>query len=204
MRNKHFIKMAVLTCAALFFGACSSCSEVTTEEGKNGEKTEVITPKEAKTGKTSNSNTNAAPQLKKFPGVKDGENPTLDPKKVKKIDMSKVQKGVPAKKMPDNSEMTTTMKGRYFLETRRFLNHPKLERLERLSKSAKDIEITVYLRNGKSVKVAEGKIKNYKTDTASSILTAIGVTPVKTEAEKKKAAEETRKQKEAEKKAREG
>ena len=179
MRNKIYVKFAALFCAALFLGACSSCSEAGSDKANSNSKTKVVTPKEIKTGNQSNSNSNTNVTLKRYPGLEEGKNPTLDPSKVKKVDMSKVKKGIPAKKMPGNSELTTTMRGRDFLETRRFLNHPELEKIERLSKSAKDVEVTVFLRNGKKIRIEDGKLKNYKTDSAETILAAVGIKPKK-------------------------
>jgi hypothetical protein len=106
----------------------------------------------------------------------------MDDAKVKVIDTSKIRNGLPAKKMPDNSEMSTIGKpDGSFVETRRFLNHPQLEKIERTIRSMEDITLKAYLRNGKVITIPTDKLKNYKTVSASDVLRIAGVkieTPV--------------------------
>lgn len=75
---------------------------------------------------------------------------------------------------PDNSEVTSRMNVNGLpLETRTFNNHPILAKIERLDLDDRNIKI--YLRNGKSVKLPEGKITNFLSAPASDILNAAGL-----------------------------
>ncbi|MEZ5307550.1 MAG: hypothetical protein R2684_10440 [Pyrinomonadaceae bacterium] len=135
---------------------------------------EVVKPKEVPAPPGANSNTNLVPAK----GVDGNSNPTLQPpKNLQVIDTNKAAT-MPAKKLADNSEVTVSQtKEGYFIESRRFLNNPQLEKVEKILKSPKDITYRVHLRTGKVIEVSGDTIKGFRTDTASMILRAVGIEP---------------------------
>jgi hypothetical protein len=164
------IKYSIFFCSLILLNGCaSSCgSAVETNSNTN----EVIVPKRATNVKVpDNSNTNNMVN-----GLKNinGNNPTLDNSKVKVIDTSNVKPTVPTRKMPDNSEMSTQSRGADFVETRKFLNDPQLDKIERIL-NGKNVKFKVYLKNGKVFDLEEDKLKNYKSATAAAILGLVGI-----------------------------
>lgn len=160
---------------------CSSCGETGpgNTESANANSVNVITPQRAPSNASpdqTNSNSNLVP----YGGQSAADNPTLDQSKVKVIDLSKVKpQPLPARKMPDNSEISTVQSpdGKAFIETRKFNGEKQLLKVERITKSASDKVVKVYLRNGKVFTVGNDKLKDFSKDTASSILQAVGVKP---------------------------
>ncbi len=77
---------------------------------------------------------------------------------------------------PDDSEIFSQMneKGQP-LETRVFKNNRALAKIERLYVTMENPTLTVYLKNGKTVKVPNGAIANPLTASAAEILQAAGV-----------------------------
>lgn len=168
-----FLSLAMLNgCAS----SCGSVEQTSNQNNNTNQAGNVIVPKRADNSNVSN-NANSNTMVNGLANF-GGKNPTLDNSKVKVIDTTNTKSTVQAKKMPDNSEMSTTMdeKGN-FVETRKFINNPDLDKLERIIKDPKNIKLKVYLKNGKVYDLAEGKLKNYKTDAAYSILEAVGVKP---------------------------
>ncbi|NNE65292.1 MAG: hypothetical protein HKN33_01900 [Pyrinomonadaceae bacterium] len=177
MKFSFSIKLAVLIMSAIVISGCNSCG-TTPSDGSNSNSTNVLKPRRAdNAGPASNLNTNANTRVSKpYPGTKPGENPTLDNSKVKVINTDRGGVAPPVKKGPDNSEMFTVMKGGVVVETRRFLNNPQLQKIERITRTpGKDVVVKVYLRGGKVIDLPDNKLKNYKIDTATTILLAAGV-----------------------------
>ena len=173
-------KFIVVFLGFVFLNGCSSCNESPSTNTEANATTKVITPKRA-TNVSVPGNANANNPPKPYPGMKPGENPTLDNSKVRVIDTNRAAEPPPARKMPDNSEMTTIMNSKgQVVETRRFLNHPQLGKIERITRTPKDVIVKVYLRNGKVLELPDKKIKDYRIDNALQILTAAGVKVEKT------------------------
>ncbi len=160
---------------ALLGGCSSSCGSAT--EGNTNTQTNVIVPERSDTQPMgSNANTNMVNGLKNA----NMNNPTLDNSNVKVIDTTNVNTAPPKKQLPDRSELSTKSVGAKFVETRKFLEHPQLDKLERII-DGKDIIFKIYLKNGKTFNLAQEKLKDYKTASAYDILKAVGVDPMKTD-----------------------
>ena len=182
---------------ALLSGCASSCGSAV-ETNTNGSTNEVIVPKKAtNVSVPSNSNGNTKVVPYSGAGNTNGKNPTLDNSKVKVIDTTDTSKikAPPAKKMPDNSEVSSRSVGKNFVETRKFIDNKEIDKLERIT-GGKEVKVKVYLKNGKVIDVEEGKIKKYRTDSSAQILEAIGIkqpatkveNPAKTKEEEMKKA----------------
>ncbi|MDH3492636.1 MAG: hypothetical protein OEM82_03735 [Acidobacteriota bacterium] len=161
----------------IFLNGCSSCGGPPTENSNAaGANINVITPQRA-TNINVSANANAKPQP--YPGIKEGDNPTLDNSKVQVIDTTKARVDPPARKGPDNSELTTIMNSKgEVIESRRFLNHEQLEKMERITRSPRDVTIKVFLRNGKVIEIANDKIASFKNVKPDQVLIAAGVKPI--------------------------
>lgn len=169
------LKFLLLFISISLCGACaSSCGGADQANSNTGSNTNVVVPVRADTlPPGAQSNTNMVNGLKKT----NMKNPTLDNSNVKVIDANQ-KTAPPPKRLPDNSFMEVTMsKEGHFVETRKFLDHPDLVKLVRIIKDKNDIQLKVHLKNGKVYDLAEGKLKNYRTVDAYSILAAVGVKP---------------------------
>jgi hypothetical protein len=79
---------------------------------------------------------------------------------------------------PDDSEYSSTMdKSGMAIETRVFHNHPQLIKVTRTWKGVNDKTISIYLKNGKVVKLPGDQIPNMNSVPASVFLDAAGVKP---------------------------
>lgn len=187
MKFRLFAKSALVVAGFVLFSGCTSCRDVEPENSNRLSETKVIKPKRSDNSAWTNSNTNA--QAKTYPGLENGKNPTLDNSKVKVINTANAPVPLPPRRMPDNSEVSTTMNSEgAFVESRRFLDHPVLERLERITVSPKNVKVRVRLRSGKAVDIVPSKIKNFRFESADTILKAAGVAQA-SKAEKGSAAE---------------
>lgn len=81
---------------------------------------------------------------------------------------------------PDNSEMQATMNNQgQPIEMRVFKNHPALSKVEKVYVELDKPIVKVYLKNGKTVEVAAGRISNPMTASAAEIIAALpGGNPV--------------------------
>jgi hypothetical protein len=178
MKNVKVLKVFFVLLGCGLMNACGSCGAAPTgnwNSANSGKNTNVIRPQKAANANGAASNANANANLRLYPGLEKGKDPTTDNSKVKVIDTSKLKAKPPVRKMPDNSEMSTVGKpDGSFVESRKFLNHAQLVKIERTIKSAKDITLNVYLRNGKKITLPNDKLKNYRTASAAQILRAAG------------------------------
>jgi hypothetical protein len=79
---------------------------------------------------------------------------------------------------PDDSEYSSTMdKTGAAIERRVFHNDPQLVKVEKVWKGVNDKTISIYLKNGKVVKLPGDKIENINSQPASVFLDAAGVKP---------------------------
>ncbi len=164
---------AVFFSFLLLNGCASSCGS-SVETNSNGQTNEIIIPKKADNASIpNNANANMVNGVSNTNNV----NPTLDESKVKVINPETSKVEPPKKKMPDNSEMSAKSVGATFVETRQFLKHPQLDRLERIIEG-RNIKLKIYLKDGKTYDLEESKLKDYKNDSAATILKAVGVNPV--------------------------
>ncbi len=75
---------------------------------------------------------------------------------------------------PDNSEVSSGMNAKgQPVETRFFINHPLLVKVERIDISNRNAK--VYLKNGKVLPLPEDKAGAFLTATAAEILAAVGI-----------------------------
>ncbi len=172
------LKFAFVFICFVFMGSCASSCGSSQGTNTNTSENKVIVPKRSdntKIPENSNGNTKMVPY--NSGGNTNVKNPTLDNSKVKVIDTKNIKVKIPKKRMPDNSEMSTQSKGASFVETRKFLSHPQLDKLERVINSGDDIKVKIYLKNGKVYEIEKGKLKDYKKDSAAVILKAVGIEP---------------------------
>jgi hypothetical protein len=172
------IKFVVIFISLTLLNGCASSCGSSVDSNSNEQSNKIIVPKRADNANIP-TNTNGNANLVQLKGTENinAKNPTLDNSNVKVVNPSKSTKTIPSKKMPDNSVMSTESRGANFVETRKFNNHPVLDKLERVIKGAKDITVKIYLKNGKVYDLEDGKLKDYRTDSAETILEAIGVSP---------------------------
>ncbi len=77
---------------------------------------------------------------------------------------------------PDDSIVSSGSRGRDFVETRTFRNHPILSKVEKIM-DGKTTKYKVYLKSGKTVDAPADKMINYTAMAPTSILDAIGMVP---------------------------
>jgi hypothetical protein len=79
---------------------------------------------------------------------------------------------------PDDSEYSSSMdKSGQAIETRVFHKDPLIIKVEKLWKSVNDQTVSIYLKNGKVVKLAGGKWPDIKSQPVQSFYDAAGVKP---------------------------
>ena len=76
----------------------------------------------------------------------------------------------------DDSVIFSESRGKDFVETRTFKNHPVLVKIEKIMDGKTNV-YKVYLKNGKVIDAPEEKMKSYETLSAASILYEIGLQP---------------------------
>lgn len=172
--NLGFKLSAVLAAVSVLGGCASSCG-APGETADAPPETNIVVPVEREAPTPAG---NANVEMVNGLDPKGGKNPTLDNSKVRVVDTTKVKTEPPKKRLPDGSEIMTTMnKEGHFVEIRRFPDHPDLEKLVRTIRSGKDIRFEVHLKNGKVHPLPEGKLENYRKASAGMILEAVGVKP---------------------------
>lgn len=77
---------------------------------------------------------------------------------------------------PDDSTVTTSSRGKDFVQTRVFKSHTILERVEKIMSGA-TTKYKVYLKNGKVLDAPAEKMENFATMAPVNILNAIGIEP---------------------------
>lgn len=168
---KGFKLLIIFLTLTLLNGCASSCGSETASN-TNGN-TNVLVPKRADNAPDiTQGNTNMVNGMKNS----NGKNPTLDKSKVEVVNTNTAKIEAQKKPLPENSELTTSMgKDGSFIEVRKFQEDPDIDRVERILKSPKDIKIKVYLKNGRIYELDDSKLKNFRVDTSTTIMNAIGV-----------------------------
>lgn len=92
---------------------------------------------------------------------------------------------------PDNSVFESKLDSKGYTGTRTFKDHPLLLKIEQ-TQLGKDKKLKVYLKNGKVYDVSEEKVPNFRVNSPSHILAAIGILP-KTEQQKGEISEKKEK-----------
>ncbi len=77
---------------------------------------------------------------------------------------------------PDDSIVSSGSRGKNFVETRTFKNHPLISKVEKIM-DGKTTKYKVYLKSGKVVDAPTDKMSNYTAMAPNSILEAIGMKP---------------------------
>jgi hypothetical protein len=77
---------------------------------------------------------------------------------------------------PDESVVSTTSRGKDFVETRTFKNHPQLAKVEKIT-DGKDTKYKVFLKNGKILDAPADKMGNFTALAPNSILEVVGIQP---------------------------
>jgi hypothetical protein len=164
----------------LVLGGCS---------GKNGESSPTTAngagpaaansnPAEANTVAATNSNPPAG--MQPYNGMQNLDrnafNATNDNRKVIKYEPKKDELPFGTRIAPDDSTMTTSSRGRDFVETRTFRSDPLLARVEKIM-DGKTTHYKVYLKNGKMFEAPAEKMENMPALSPANILEAIGMRP---------------------------
>jgi hypothetical protein len=162
------IKIVIIAAVSISIGGCSgSSSESVLNSPANGS-----TPNAANNAPLSNTNAGLIP----YPGT---ENTNGSPAangnvKVVNIDSTQLKPTNPAVPAPDNSEISTSLNQQGAVETRIFKSNPVLAKIEKTS-FGKDVQLKLYLKNGRVIPLPAEKIKNFTTDSAAQILQVAGI-----------------------------
>ncbi|HLM03446.1 MAG TPA: hypothetical protein VK400_20500, partial [Pyrinomonadaceae bacterium] len=100
------------------------------------------------------------------PGNSEATVVNIDPKKIKPTN--------PAVPAADNSEVLTVLNEKGAVETRIFKSHPVLAKIEKTT-FGREVQVRVFLKNGKVIPLAPEKIGNFITDSAQQILQSAAV-----------------------------
>ena len=83
----------------------------------------------------------------------------------------------PAMPAPENSTITTTMASDgSFIEIRVFAGDHDIDRVKKISKDGNET-VTIFLKNGRSVKAAAGRIPSTKTISLAALRAIAGIAP---------------------------
>lgn len=165
------MKKILIVFSAFFLCACWSTNETVNKSNSNTKLNSAKIPANVEVVKVSNSNSKMVP-------YKDNvslEEARRQQQNVKVIDKkTKAPKeGIPA---PDNSTFKTRFDAEGFTATRTFNDHPKLIKIEK-KQIGKETTLKAYLKNGKVYDVSEEKVPNFRVNSPSHILAAIGLGP---------------------------
>jgi hypothetical protein len=167
------IKVIIIAGISISIGGCSGTSG---ESNTNASTANVGTANQANNSTVSNTN----PEMIPYPGTENtnGAPPMDNNAKVLTVDPKQLQPTNPAVPGADNSEVITALNEKGAVETRTFKGHPVLAKVERTT-AGRDLQLKVFLKNGKVVNLPPDKIKNFTGDSAQSILQAIGISAPK-------------------------
>lgn len=127
--------------------------------------------------------TNAKPasELQPYNGVQNlnpnAFNATNDNLKVIPYQPKKGEMPYGTRTAPDDSIFSSGSRGKDFVETRTFKNHPILSKVEKIM-DGKTSKYKVYLKGGKIVEAPADKLTNFAAMAPNSILEAIGMKPI--------------------------
>jgi hypothetical protein len=172
------VKYYLLIIAILVFsGACSSNLPANQTTGGTNSAANSD-PANANTAAATNSN--PAIQMQPYNGVQNinsnAFNATSDNLKVIPYQPKKDELPYGTRNAPDDSIVSSGSRGRDFVETRTFKNHPILSKVEKIM-DGKTTKYKVYLKSGKVVDAPADKLSNYTAMAPNSILDAIGMKP---------------------------
>ncbi|HEX8367169.1 MAG TPA: hypothetical protein VF604_01260 [Pyrinomonadaceae bacterium] len=161
------LKIAIIAIILTLLGGCSGVSG---DNNANASTANVNSSNTANTESVSNTamipypgpgNTSGAP-----PANSDVQTVNIDPKQLKPTN--------PAVPAADNSEVISTLNEKGAVETRIFKSHPILAKVEKTT-FGRDVQLKVYLKNGKVIPTPPEKIQNFINDSAEQILQAAGI-----------------------------
>lgn len=160
------IKIAIIAAILTLLGACSGDSgggntNVTVSSGNLSNNPPLSNISNQMIPYPGPGNTGGAP-----PGSSDATVVNVDPKKLKPTN--------PAVPAADNSEVLTVLNEKGAMETRVFKSHPVLAKIEKTT-YGREVQVRVFLKNGKVIPLAPEKIGNFITDSAQQILQAAAV-----------------------------
>ncbi|HEX8733709.1 MAG TPA: hypothetical protein VF721_00165 [Pyrinomonadaceae bacterium] len=159
------LKIAIITLILTFLGGCSGASGGNASTSRRDNNLSN-TPE--------NSPISNAMIPYPGPGNTSGAPTANDNTQIVNIDPQKIKPTNPAVPAADNSEITTVLNEKGAIETRIFKGNPVLAKIEKAT-FGRDVQIKIYLKNGKVIPVAADKIRNFAADSAEQILQAAGI-----------------------------
>jgi len=162
------IKITIIAALLILLGGCSGTSG---ENNSNAPAANGNTSNQANAATVSNNN----PALIPYPGTENTNgNPAANNDiKVTNIDPKQIKPTNPAMPAADNSEILTVLNEKGVVETRTFKRNPLLAKIEKTT-VGRNVQLKVYLKNGKAIAVPSEKIGNFAGDSAEQILQAAG------------------------------
>jgi len=173
------VKYYLLIIAILVYsGGCASNPAVNSTTGGAGNQPANSNPANANLVVATNSN--PAAEMQPYNGVQNVNpnafNATSDNLKVIPYQPKKDELPYGTRTAPDDSVVSSGSRGKDFVETRTFKNHPTLSKVEKIM-DGKTTKYKVYLKSGKVVDAPAEKMSNYAAMAPVSILEAIGIKP---------------------------
>lgn len=166
----RIIKIAIIAAVLTLLGGCSGASSSGDANASSANGNLPLNPANSE----SQANTNTA--LIPYPGTENtnGAPPAETEAQVVNIDPKQLKPTSPAAPAADNSEVLTTLNEKGAVETRIFKSHPLLAKIEKTT-FGRDVQLKVYLKNGKVIPLAPEKIGNFTNDSAQQILQSAGI-----------------------------
>jgi hypothetical protein len=163
------IKIAIIAIILTFLGGCSGAS------GGN-----VSTSRLDSNLSNTPENSPISNAMIPYPGAGNtaGAPPANGNTQIVNIDPKKMKPTNPAVPAADNSEITTVLNEKGAIETRIFKSNPLLSKIEKVT-FGRDVQIKIYLKNGRVIPVAADKIRSFAADSAEQILQAAGIQSAK-------------------------
>lgn len=164
------IKIAIIAAISISIGGCRSSS------GEGNTNAPAMSGGGAANQANNSTVSSTNPELIPYPGTENtnGKPATNGDTKVVTVDPKQLKPTNPPIPAADNSEVTTVLNEKGAVETRTFKNNPILAKIERAT-AGRDVQVKVFLKNGKVVNLPPDKIKNFTGDSAELILQAAGI-----------------------------
>lgn len=171
---KYFV--FILAIIAVFSGCSSGVATNATTNGAN-----PVAPNSNPANANAVSAANSNPSgMQPYNGAQNinpnAFNATNDNLKVTQTQPKKDEMPYGSRTAPDDSFIVSGSRGKDFLETRTFKNHPVLAKVEKIM-DGKTIKYKVYLKSGKVVDAPADKMTNMEALAPNNILDAIGMLP---------------------------
>ena len=171
---KYYLLTAVMT---VIFSACSA----NTEQTANGANSPAPSMNQANANALAATNSNSPPPpLQPYNGAQNFNpaafNATNDNLKVVRVEPKKDELPYGSRSAPDDSVLSSSSRGKDFVETRTFKNHAVLEKVEKIM-DGKTEKYKVYLKNGKVLDAPAEKMTNFSVTSPEGILAAVGMLP---------------------------